>query len=71
MRILWGSREVRAEAVRWLYSHGFRQAVLEDDLGMDQAELAAVLQAANVPTRTVTDKTFGRIVWIDPEDAAK
>jgi hypothetical protein len=71
MRILWGSREVRAEAVRWLRAQGYRQAVLIDDIGMNESEARAVLEMAKVPVRTVEDETFGRILWIDPETPAQ
>jgi hypothetical protein len=71
LRILWGSRQVRVEAVRWLYGHGYTQAVLLDDLGMIPEEVAAILDAAKVPQRIVTDEKLGRVLWIDPEAPAK
>jgi hypothetical protein len=66
-RFNWGTNEARVSALRWLAGHGYTQAVLLDDSGIDPDKAFAVLNMTGLRYEVRSDARFGRIAWIAPQ----
>jgi hypothetical protein len=65
MRLNWGTAKSVNEATRWLSAHGYRQAVLLDDDGIDAGQALAALDKSGLRYEVRRDEHLGRIAWID------
>lgn len=69
MRLNWGTAKSVDEATHWLSAHGYRQAVLLDDDGIDAGKTLAALDKSGLRYEVRRDEHFGRIAWIDATTA--